>query len=205
MGKMNLLKASIEGKIGEMYGTQTRGQAILHAVPFSHAPHSETQTKSVRAFEKVNRIAGGMAKYFWAYLHLSDKKMLRHNAVAQWLKPLLVEHQFVLSNIVSLVPDRGTASIEAATVNRETGAFALEVSFTALDPLPANTQGAVLLVDENGKVIYGSSFTGASFAHTGLARLNSSLSYYALLFRSDYTGTHWQPNSFKLLQANVQN
>lgn len=204
MGQMNLLKASIRGKVGELYGTQTKGQAILHAVPFSHAPHSQTQTKSVRAFEKVNRIAGGMAKNFWKYLNLSDAKMLKHNAVASWLKPLIVDHEFVLPNITTLVVDRADTSIEAATVNTSTGAFALEASFSALQTPATNTQGAILLVDENGKVIYGAGFSGASFAYASVARLDDTLEYYALLFRSDWTGTKWQPNSFKLLQATKQ-
>ena len=201
---MNILKASVVGKLGEMYGTETKGQAVLHAIPFSHAPHSQTQTKSVRAFEKVNRIAGGLSKYFWPYLHLSDKKMLRHNAIASWLKPLIVNHEFVLSNLADIVVDRNNTSIEAATVNFLSSSFALEVSLSALPTPSANAQGCVLLIDENGKVIYGSSFTGASFAYAGIARLDETLSYYALLFRSDYTGTRWQPQSFKVLQATVQ-
>ena len=205
MGSMNLLKASIRGKIGELYGTEQKGKAILHAVPFSHAPHSQTQTKSVRAFEKVNRIAGGLAKYFWSYLNLSDAKMLKHNAVASWLKPLIVDHEFVMSNITSIVADRSTTSIEAVTVNLETGAFALEASFSNMPTPSANAQGAILLVDENGKVIFGSSFSAASFAYAGVARLDAAFSYYALLFRSDFNGVKWVPNSFKMLQATVQN
>lgn len=204
MGQMNLLKASVRGKLGELYGTETKGQAILHAIPFSHAPHSEKQTKSVRAFEKVNRIAGGLAKYFWQYLHLSDAKMLRHNAVASWLKPLIVNHNFDLSKITDIVTDKGTASIEAATVNFSASSFALEVSFSSLPTPVQNAQGAVLLVDQNGKVIFGNSFSGASYAYAGIARLDETLSYFVLLFRSDYNGFKWQPNSFKLLQATMQ-
>lgn len=204
MGQMNLLKASIRGKIGELYGTQTKGQAVLHAVPFSHAPHSQTQTKSVRAFEKVNRIAGGLAKHFFKYLNLSDAKMLKHNAVASWLKPLIVDHEFIMANITQLVVDRADTSIEAATVNLLTGAFALEVSFSNLPTPSTDAQGAVLLVDENGKVIFGSGFSGASFSYASVARLDSALEYYALLFRSDWTGTKWQPNSFKMLKATAQ-
>lgn len=205
MGQMNLLKASVVGKLGETYGTEVKGQAILHAIPFSHAPHSETQTKSVRAFEKVNRIAGGLAKVFWPYLHLSDSKMLRHNAVASWLKPLIVNHQFDISKITTIAPDRNNTSIQAATVNFTTSTYAVEVAFSDLPTPIQNAQGAVLLADENGKVIFSAQFSGASYANSGIARLDETLTYYCLLFRSDYNGIKWQPNSFRLLQATIQN
>lgn len=202
---MNLLKASVNGKLGEMYGAKWKGQAVMKAIPFSHAPHNEKQTNAVRAFECVNRVAGGLAKYFWYYLNLSDKKMLKHNAVAQWLKPALKDGVFTLSAIPALVRDDGNTSVEAVTVNLATGAYALEVSFSNLATPVLNTQGAVLLVDEFGKVIFGAGFNGATFAKAGLARLNSDYKYYCLLFRSDKINNRWQPNSFKLVEATYTN
>lgn len=205
MGSMNLLKASINGKVGEVYGAKWKGQNVIKAVPFSHAPHNEAQTNAVRAFECVNRVAGGLAKYFWYYLNLSDKKMLKHNAVAQWLKPALKDGVFTLSAIPALVRDDGTTSIAAVSVNRSTGAYALEVNFSDIATPAVNTQGAVLLVDEFGKVIFGSGFSGPSFARSGLARLNADYKYYCLLFRSDKVNDRWQPNSFKLAEATYTN
>lgn len=203
MGQMNLLKASVRGKLGELYGVEQKGQAIIKAIPFSHAPHNQKQTNAVRAFECVNRIAGGLARHFWWYLDLSDRKMLKHNAVAQWLKPLLKDGVFNLQALKTLVRDVGTTSVQTATVNTATGGYALEVAFSSLSTPAPHTQGAVLLVDENGKVIFGSGFTGASFSKAGVARLDASLSYYCLVFRSDKSNGKWFPNSF-LVQSCVE-
>lgn len=203
MATVNLLTASFDGKLGETYGAKWKSTHCIKAIPFSHAPHGEKATNAVRAFGKLNRIAGGIAKTFWPYLNLSNKNMLNHNAVAKWLKSLLVDNQFVITNFPNAVADRENAAINLCTVNFTNGAFALECAFSDMATPAGNTQGAVLLVDENGKVIYKSAFTGASFSYSGVARLDETLSYYALLLRSDYSGKKWEPNSFRLLAATV--
>ncbi len=104
MGKLNLLKANYTGKVGETYGVEQYKKAIVKAIPFSHTPHNDKQNKSCRAFSLLNRLSATIAKNFWAYLDLSDKKMYRNNAVAQWLKPLLQDHEFILSKISDVIP-----------------------------------------------------------------------------------------------------
>lgn len=198
---MNLLKANFIGKVGEVYGAKWKSQNVVKAIPFSHAPHNEKQTNAVRAFECVNRVAGGMAKYFWQYLNLSDKKMLKHNAVAQMLKPLLTGGVFNLSAITSIVGDYGTSTIVAVSVNFSTGNYALEVSISPATLDVQDTAAAVLLVDEFGKVIFGSDFVSQSFAKAGVARLNEAYKYYAILLRSDKINNKWIPNSWALLEA----
>lgn len=198
---MNLLKANFVGKVGEVYGAKWKSQHVIKAIPFSHAPHNEKQTKAVRAFECVNRVAGGISKYFWPYLNLSDKKMLKHNAVAQMLKPLLTGGVFNLSAITSIVGDYGTSAIDAASVNFSTGAYALEVSISQATLDVEDTAAAVLLVDEYGKVIFGSDFVSQSFAKSGVARLNEAYKYFCILLRSDKINNKWIPNSFVLSEV----
>ena len=201
MATVNLLTASFDGKLGETYGAKWKSTHTIKAIPFSHAPHGEKATNAVRAFEKLNRIAGGIAKTFWPYLNLTNKKMLNHNAVAKWLKSLLVDNQFVITNFPAVVADNENAVINLATVNFSNGAFTLEATFSDMTTPAGNTQGAVLLVDENGKVIYKATFSNASFSYSGLARLDETLTYYALLLRSDHNGKKWVPNSFRVLAA----
>ena len=105
MGKLNLLKSNYTGKVGQTYGVEQYKKAIVKAVPFSHTPHNEKQTKSKNAFVLLNRLSAVIAKNFWAYLDLSDKGMYRNNAVAKWLKDLLHDNTFVLSRISNIIPD----------------------------------------------------------------------------------------------------
>ena len=203
MGKVNLLTSSFEGQLGETYGAKWKGLHTIKAIPFSHAPHGERSTNAVRAFEKLNRICGGIAKIFFQYLALTAKDMLKHNAVARWLRVLLVDNQFVIGNFVTAVVDRENAAINSCTVNFSTGAFTVDISFTDIADPSENTQGAFLFVDDNGKVIYKSGFSGDHFVYAGVARLDPAQSYYAMLLRSDYNGKKWEPNTFRVLAATV--
>lgn len=111
MGNLNLLKASYTGKVGQTYGVEHYKKAIVKAVPFSHTPHNEKQKKAKNAFTLLNRLSAVIAKNFWAYLDLSDKDKYRNNAVAQWLKGLLQNNQFILSNISEIIPEDRSLSL----------------------------------------------------------------------------------------------
>ena len=93
MGKINLLKADYIGKVGQTYGVRQYRQSIVKATPFSHSPHNTAQTKAVRAFEKLNRFSSYVAKTFWRYLNLSDKKMYRHKICRNRQKYRQKEHK----------------------------------------------------------------------------------------------------------------
>ena len=103
MGKLNLLKANYVGKVGETYGVEQHRKGFVKAIPFSHTPHNDIQNNSCKAFTLLNRLSAVIAKNFWNYLDLSDKKMYKNNAVAKWLKPCLQNHKFVISNISEVI------------------------------------------------------------------------------------------------------
>lgn len=105
---MNTINGSYIGKVGKTYGVRQYRKNIEKVVPFSHAPHNVTQTNSVRAFEKLNRFASFVARVFWQFLNLLDKKTLRHNAVASWLKPAIKNHDFELENLAEIIPPNPT-------------------------------------------------------------------------------------------------
>lgn len=201
MGKVNLLTGSYVGKVGEQYGSDWKGIHCIKAVPFSHAPHSETQTKSVRAFECVNRIAGSLAKKFWKNLNLSDRKMLKHNAVAQFLKPLIFDHAFVISNWSALCRQDGNTFISQANIDRLAGTFSCAAVLTDIGTWSDSTESCVLLVDEVGKVVMCETFSGQSFSQSIMALLDPGRRYYCLLARSDLVRNKWFPNSFTIREC----
>lgn len=117
MGKLHFMNGGFDGKLGMTYGAKQRGTHFVKATPFSHRPHNAVQTKSVRAFEKLNRFSSFVARTFWKYLNLSDKKMYRHNAVAQWLKPCVKNHSFQLQNLAEIILPNDSLSIESVSFN----------------------------------------------------------------------------------------
>lgn len=162
MGKINLLKADYIGKVGQTYGTRQYRQSIVKAIPFSHTPHNTAQTKAVRAFEKLNRFSAYVAKTFWRYLNLSDKKMYKHNAVAAWLKPCVSSGVFSLENLVLVIPSN--SSLSFGTVNIDFNNKTASVSFvnSAYSQYTTDEHIFIALVADNGTVKAGGAFSSVS-------------------------------------------
>lgn len=162
MGTMNTLRADYIGKVGKTYGVRQYGKSIEKAIPFSHSPHNATQTRSVRAFEKLNRFSAYVAKTFWRYLNLSDKTMYKHNAVAKWLKPCVKNHSFQLANLVEVIPPN--SSLRFGNINIDLEAKTAEIEFINA-PYSANTTREdifIALVTDNGTVKAGGAFSSVS-------------------------------------------
>ena len=185
MGTMSILSASINGKIGNMYGVKDKGKAVLKATPFSHAPHNETQTKCVRAFEVLNRFSAGIATSFFQYMGLSDKNMLKHNAIARLFKPLIKNKVFNIKNGKEVVTVDDTVTVESFIVDNERNTISLTASTTeAVDK-------------ENGKAWFVGVFSNTGVCFLSKAPDNSNFSltfsvpimedsyFYAVSFRAD--------------------
>lgn len=185
MAFMNLLSGKIIGTLGTVYGARTRKGAILKAVPFSKAPPTLRQISSVRAFESLNRISVPIAKDFWKYLKLSDKKMLRHNAVAQWLKPCISGHEFDPSKIAQIIPKDGSVEIHNFIVDAvESIAMA---TITAHSPDFSVSKGCLMYVLflDDGKVIHSGTSTQASISFIVPFEVLLNRTYHLLAFRTD--------------------
>lgn len=119
MATINLLNGSFNGKLGSLYGTKEYGKSFVKAIPFAHAPHNQTQTNCVRAFEVLNRVSAKVAKDYFYHLPLSSKKMSKMNAVAQFLKPLIKNHVFEGQNIQEVFGDEITFQVTDIEFNTQ--------------------------------------------------------------------------------------
>lgn len=194
---VNILKASFRGKVGSVYGDDSRGVAKVKAIPFSHAPTKESVKQQCRAFECLNRVSSGIAKYGWAYLNLSDKKMLRHNAVASWLKAGVGNASFDFSKLAETIGTNGTTEIETVSVNRLSGSFSINFSLTGV-PVPDNKNNAVvvLLCDDTGKVILGDNPKSNDYSFSGVARLFTERRYFVVVFQSFKNNGKWKTTGY---------
>ena len=112
MGKLNLLKAGYEGKVGETYGVAKKNLYDIKAVPFSHAPHNSMQVTAKNEFIGLNRIASQVVKKMWQYLSLSDKNMYRNNALCKEWKKALKGGKFALENLKEVISEEGKLRID---------------------------------------------------------------------------------------------
>lgn len=185
MATMDLLKATINGKIGNVYGARQRAQTYLKAVPFSHTPHSQSQTKSVRAFEKLNRLSAGIAKGFWQFMGLSDRKMLKHNAVAALLKPAIENKTFLISNLGKVIKKDGTTEILNFVVDRENNSILLEAQTTEQFDKKNGSAWVCLIIDDTG-YCYKCFSPEETYSNEAFRlQILPNRGYFAITFRSD--------------------
>lgn len=105
MGKINILKAGYNGKLGQTYGTEEKGFFSVKAVPFSHTPHNSKQTQAKNEFIGLNRIASKVVKKMWQYFQLSDKNCYKNNALCKHWKKALKGGKFSLENLKEVISE----------------------------------------------------------------------------------------------------
>lgn len=166
MATVNLIKSSFNGKLGELYGTKQFGNAYLKAIPFSHAPHSEAQTQSVRAFEKLNRFASGLARSVFDTFGVKDNKKLKHNIVASILKPIIKDKTFDIAKLALIMPEDGTTEILEFTVDQTLNTIRARARTN--QPVDKNKKEywIVAIFDETGEIVLAESLAAEYFDKT---------------------------------------
>lgn len=184
---MNLLRADIQGSVGELTGARYKGKSVIKGKIWSKAPANETQTKSVRAFEALNRISSAIARQYWQWLGLSAGKMLKHNAVAQWLKPVVKEHDFELANIADVIPNGDRLELENFKIDAQTGEVTAKIVST-LDEMDTGKQSYWFCIcDGKGTVLYSASSILPQQELDFFAPLTGTEPYYFFAFSSTKT------------------
>lgn len=123
--------------MGKLTGAKWKNQRIMKAKIESRSPMNKTQINSRLAFEVLCRMAGELARSSWQYWSLDDSGMTRHNAISHFLKPIVADHYFQLSNISKVVPEESSLYISEFTFNRTAHTVSL-----VLGGSPAPYQGA---------------------------------------------------------------
>lgn len=191
MGKMNLLKATFEGKVGENYGARQRKNTYLKAIPFSHAPSSPTQTACVRAFERLNRFSAKSVNVFYPFINNPKKTLLKHNAVASFLKPLISRKAFEPSNFSQVIGDGDEASITQFDVNTETGVITISANETASPAITPTRKWGVVVFDSLGTV-YLARLPAQTFIQQRIvATLPNDRVFYAIAFTAEKRLNKW--------------
>lgn len=143
MAEMDLLKASYTGSLGNTTGAKWKNKAVIKAKIWSKAPPTASQTASVRAFECLNRLASAIAKVGFKQLPLSAKKMLPHNAVAQWLKPTIKNKLWEPQNISEVIPYSNLIKFEFLIIDKATSTGLVRLKY---ESQPQELLGSLLFI-----------------------------------------------------------
>lgn len=151
MGKMELLKAGYTGKVGTIYGSKGHGKINAKVVPFSHTPHNENQKQAFSAFACLLRLSVFISKKLWEFLGLSNRKMLKQNAVAQWLKPLISAKTFDMSKFTDLIKDDHSQVISMARYVKSTQEIRIDFERTVERPQGVKSKTLIIVADNVGR------------------------------------------------------
>lgn len=199
MGSMNLLKADFTGSVGEFTGARDKGRSVIKAKIWSKEPPSALQTRNVRAFEGLNRLASVIARLYWYYLPLKQGNMHKHNVVARWLKPVVAKHEYDPTAIRSVIPAGSALSLGAFSVDEVTGAVGVVVRCS----LPGLSEGTaryfVAVTDSRGKILMAQVGTTAQLTYNAQVPLTNPAPYYLIAFASQKVRVNgkeqWQATS----------
>lgn len=154
MGKLHLLKASYTGSVGEQTGAKLRSTNVIKQKIWSKAPPSPLQKKNVRAYETICRIAGVLARKWWKYLGLKQGNMLKHNAVARWLKPTIKNHVFDASAMDLVTHFDNSIIKKVFDIDGETGKLSLDLTLNRSMITGEDISWCILVCDGAGRTIF---------------------------------------------------
>lgn len=185
MGEINFLKGGYQGKVGQTYGVMQRQNAIVKAIPFSHAPHNTKQKEQFSAFGALQRACAQITREFWPYLGLTNKNQLRLNATTHFFKPLIKDKVLDFTNLKDIVTPSGLLTIDSIKFNRPRQTF--ELTYTNAKAVDASRQPFLLIgIYGVGGKGYGTIINNASNATVAVPTKYKQLEgIYAVILQSE--------------------
>jgi len=137
-----------------LVGQHYKGKNVIKTVSLHNVKITPTQRKSVRAFEKLNRLASAVSKNWFEWLDIEQGQMLKHNAVAKHFKMCIVNHEFDITQLQQIFPANNMATINEVLIDRQTGLVTIDI--TSYVPGIEMKVGSlyVIVFDEDMKIYY---------------------------------------------------
>lgn len=184
MAYLNLLAGNVRGTLGSTYSARYRGGIALKARPFSKAPLTLSQKNNVRSFECLNRLSSKFAKKTWDYLGLSDKTMLKHNAVSKFFKPMILSHYFEPINLSNLIDPSNIISYDSIIIDQSTGSGSFGYFVNDEEPLAPDERLLLAVFNEKGETFYCEALTTLSGSIMYFGNFPNNSYIYIMGFRS---------------------
>lgn len=198
MGNINLLQSGYTGKVGQTYGVKQYKKYIAKAIPFSHTPHNKKQKNSLDAFIKLNRMSAKIAKHFFPYLNLSDKKMYKSNAVANFLKGLVSNNEFHINKLNDCVPVATDLEIASFFFDPDTLDIDLSINNNADITDPFNQKLLLFFLTNTGEVKAIKSGYGRSLSLNTKINYINFYNYYLVAFKSTKINKKWKISAIQV-------
>lgn len=133
----------------------------------------------------MNRFAAALAEIGWKWLALSNKKMLKHNAVAQFLKPLVSEHVYNLNDFSKIATQDGTVHITTFSRSPDGTSYTIEANVDTPISKENGKVWFVFIFDRLGNAVFKEAPDSDSISRIVPTNPYSLESFSALAFRID--------------------
>lgn len=154
MARMDLISGSLEGRVGGIVGQKYKSRNTIRTTS-NHIVHiGQKQRKACRAFERLNRISGTIAKHLFRYMGLHKRDMLPHNQVAQLLKVTLENNTFNPYKLGDIFTQDANITITRFTADYATGQVQVELSTTEELQNEPKVHCLVMIFSELGHNLY---------------------------------------------------
>ena len=186
--------------MGTIYGVKQHRKHYAKVIPFSHTPHTQKQQDNVRAFEKLNRFSGGVAKAFFPFMGLNSKTLLHHNQVARLFKPCIKNRVFDLQGLKEVITESGETVIKTFEINLETNEIHVIAQCYNVINKEAKSAWFVGVVDTSGKVLFATAPDTNLFEITFSSQLLETEQYSCITFCSVPINNHIKLSGLSISQ-----
>jgi len=186
MGIIDFTRGGFVGKVGTHYGQKSWSQMVLKKTPLKNAPQSQNQQRSVRAFEILNRFAGGFSKIGFSYVAKKNPKLLKHNQIAQIFKGLIQNHFFSWNNFSEIGEIDNSCILENFERNYDLNILELQARTTASINKKEKKVWYVFVFDNIGKIVFSACPDSQTFSAQIPINQNYQSFYRCIVFRSEW-------------------
>lgn len=159
---------------------------VLKKTPLKSAPQSQSQQRSVRAFEILNRFAGGFAKIGFSYVCRRNPKLLKHNQIAQIFKGLIQNHFFSWNNFDRVGTLDDSCVLENFERNYDLNVLELQARTTAEVSKQEKKVWFVFVFDNIGKIVFSACPSSNTLSAQIPINPNYQSFYRCVVFRSEW-------------------
>lgn len=190
MGKMNLLKANWEGKVGETVGAKWKDKSTIRTYTKPSNPDTQAQQNVRGAFAAISKFIAVFADQIKYLTALDVSGMSVRNAIIKINKEMIQNNSFDAANLV--ISKGGLQKPIGVAASKDASSGKVTVTWTA--PTATNftdkAEGIVVVVDEDNQVadVFGDAAAGGTA--TGTIDFSASGQLDVYFYFLDYRGSN---------------
>jgi len=183
MAILDFSKGGFRGKLGCHYGERQNGSLQLKKTPTAIPKHTQKQTNSVRAFEKLNRFSSAVASVAFDFLGIKTGNLLKHNATARFFKGLIHNHAFDFQNFDAYFEQDSSIILRQFQRAEDGRSFQIDVQNLAPFSKKEGSAWFVFLFDPTFRALLATAPDSQEFSATVSANPEIVGTFRAVIFR----------------------